>query len=174
MLQKLITNRRYLAVAASVLFLLVCYLLAFSPTLDAWQTNRRLQSQLLQSSDVTYQPGLLERKSKNLDSLLGRFRSDSLALRGNTISSIALNAVGEKVRLSEVPAEDPSFHTDQYIVERLSFKGDFAALVRALGSLENQRGIGVPRSVLIKTVKKDELSDTQPKLAMEILLEISK
>jgi hypothetical protein len=170
MLKNIAINKRYLTIAGSILLLVICYQLAFKSTLLAWQTNRQLKSQLVQASDLSYQPGLLARKSKNLDAILSRYHSDSLTFRGNTIAEISRIAGKENVKLSGIPVDDPALHTDQYIIERLVFEGSFTSLVKTLHNLENADGVGVSRSIAIKPAKKDEESP----LMMEVLLEITR
>lgn len=170
MIKAAITNKKNIAIAASVLLLLVCYRLNFSLTIEAWKTNEQLKEKLEAAQDLSVQPGFSARKSKNLDEILKRYRSDSTALRENTIKQIAIIANKEKVRLAEVPLEDPSLRNDQYILERLSFEGDLYSLLRTLKDLEASEGVGMPRTVEISAGKKDGPT----KLSMKILQEISK
>jgi len=165
-------NKKYGAIAGSLLALAICYELAFKVTLEAYGTNEDLKAQLSQSSGLSYQPGYLKRKARNLDVLLQRYQSDSSALRGNTIAGISRLAKRGNVRLSEVPVEDPAWHTEQYIIERLKFEGDFKSLVKTLSYLEASEGMGVSRSVIVKAAKADDYANK--KTAMEVLLEISK
>ncbi|RKR84509.1 hypothetical protein BDD43_4748 [Mucilaginibacter gracilis] len=173
MLKNLSINKRYLAIAASVLLLIICYQLAFKSTIAAWQTNRELCSKLTAVSDLSYQPGLLERKSKNLDLILNRYRSDSSAFRGNTITAISRIAEKQNVKLSGIPVDDPNLHTDQFVIERLNFEGDFVSLVKVLNDLESANKLGMPRSIAIKPLKKGIAFDVK-NLSMEVWMEIGK
>jgi hypothetical protein len=173
MLKNLNIPNKNLIIAGSVLLFLLCYQLAFKKTITAFQLSQELQSKLTQVPDLSDQPGYLKRKSKNLDLILNRYRLDSLALRGNTLAEISSAAGKENVKLSGVPVEDPSFHTDQFIVERLDFEGGFTSLVKILDHLKSGSN-GVPRSVVIRSAKSNEQPDPTGKLSMEVLLEISK
>ena len=173
MLTDIIKNKKYLSVAGSIVLLVICYQLSFKPTIGAWETHRNLRSRLTYVSDFSYQPGLLERKSKAMDRILERYRSDSSALRENLLARISGIADKEKVRLSEVPVEDPAFHTGQYILERLKFEGDFISLVKTLRDMESTSGAGVPRSITIKAPRETDPNKKNNALSMELLLEVS-
>src|SRR5471030_199213 len=101
MLKNLIYKKEYWLVAGAIVLLLVCYQLSFKETIQAFELNDRLKTQLNQASDLSYQPGYLERKAQNLDRLLNRYQMDSLALRCNTIASIASMVEKYGVKLSE-------------------------------------------------------------------------
>jgi hypothetical protein len=165
-------NKKYGVIGGSLLLLILCFELAFKNSFEAYQTNQNLKAQLSQTSELSYQPGYLHRKEQNLDAILSHYRSDSSALRGNTIANLSRLAEKGNVKLSEVPVEDPVFHTDQYIIERLKFVGDFKSLVKTLDYWEVSEGMGISRSIVMKTLKSDEPANQ--KIVMEVLLEISK
>lgn len=161
-------------IAGSVILLFVSYQLAFKNTIDAWQMNRNLKAKLAGSSDLSYQPGLSERKIKNLDKILNQFRSDSAAFRGNTIGKISRITSQQGVTLSEIPSDEPGFHTDQFIIERLRFEGDFRSYLKALDQIEQSPEVGFVRQVTIKEKPKNGVSDLKGNVTMELLLEIVK
>lgn len=174
MIKALLYKKEYWLIAGTIALALLCYQLAFKKTVQAWQTNVQLKAQLAQASDVADQPGYLERKARNLETILARYQTDTLNLRGNTIAAIASIAEKEGVKLSGVPNQDPAFNTARLIIQKLDFEGDYPALIRTLNHLENQPGMGVPRSVTVKTVEERASGNASRKTVMEILLEIKK
>lgn len=174
MLKNLIYKKDYWLVAAAILLLVVCYQLAFKKTVEAYQTRNRLQAQVSQVSDVSYEPGYLERKAGNIDRILARYRMDTLALRGNALAQIAVIAERENVKLSEVPLQDPSFNTAHFIIQQLEFEGSYPALLKTFHDLENMANVGVPRSITIKTVSKNTGNKEDKKTVMDVLMEVKK
>ena len=166
-------KKDYLLVAGSAILLVICYEFAFSKTIADWGVFRDLTSQMSRGEDLAYQPGYLERKSRNLEKILTLYRSDTTLFRSNTISTIAALADKRRVKLTGVPVEENIYHTGNAIIQKLTFTGDFFALNNFLYDLESTEGSGVPRSVTIKKERKG--AGIEPgKLNMEILLEISK
>jgi hypothetical protein len=166
-------KKDYLLVVGAIILLLICYQLAFKNTFAAWQLNRQLNKQLLQSADISYPPGYFDRKSKNLERILGLYRSDTALFRSNTISTIAVLAEKHRIKLAEVPAQDLVYHTEGAIIQKLNFEGDFFALNEFLNQLESFENVGVVRSVEFKLEKK-EAEPVAKKLIMGVYMEISK
>lgn len=166
-------NRKYLAVAISVLLLVVCYQLAFYRTIDALNINKALQSKNALASDLTGEPGALNRQLENLDKALSQYQSDSASLRANALTIISSVAKTNNARLEEVPVEDPMFHSPQFTIQRLAFSGDFNALVKTLYRLESTQKIGMIRSVSIRSSKNIETHPSQ-KNVMDLLTETTK
>lgn len=157
-------------IGASLLVLLLCYQLAFTPTIDAWKLHNSLSKRLVQASDASYQPGYLERKNRNLDKILSLFKADTLGFRSNIVSRISLIAEGQDVKLTEVPTNDPAFHTKGFILEKLSFGGDYFALVKTLSKLQQTSKIGQIRSVNMRSVKEHLTNAVTSKTVMQIYL----
>jgi len=174
MVKELLHKKEYWLIAGTIVLILLCYQLAFKKTIAAFQVNSRLKTQLTQASDVAYQPGYLERKTKNLEMILARYQADTLSLRGNTLATIASIAEREDVKLSGVPNQDPAFNTGHFIIQKLDFEGNYSALVKTLNHLEEQQNIGVPRSVTLKAVEERTSDKAARKTVMEILMEIKK
>lgn len=166
-------KKDYLLVALAIFLAIVCYRFAIQNTLSAWRLNRELTGQLQESHDLSYQPGYLERKNKNLDRVLSLYVSDTTLFRSNTISVIAVLAEKNKVKLTGVPAQELFFHTEKSIMQRLSFEGDFFALISFLNQLESLDGVGIPKSVVFKTERKEIQLETN-RLLMEVYMEIRK
>ncbi|MEZ2337946.1 hypothetical protein AB6735_20020 [Mucilaginibacter sp. RCC_168] len=165
-------RKDYLVYAGAVLLFFISYQLVISRTLDEWHLYRQLNQELAATNDLSYQPGYMERKSRNLERALALYRSDTALFRSNTLSEIAILAEKQHVRLIGVPAEQDIFHTDRAILQKLRFAGDFFSLNRFLYALESAKGIGLPRSVVYRTDRKNVASVSGP--VLEILLEISK
>lgn len=171
MLNQLPIKKEYLLVAATALLLLICYQLAFKRTLEAWQTNRQLKAQLAQAADLSYQPAYLERKNNNLARIIDCYQADTAAFRSNSISTIASIAEKEQVKLSEVPVQNPLYHTDRFIIQKLNFEGNFFTLAKMLNQLQALKGIGIVRSADYKTTENRSGPGSARKLMLEVYLE---
>jgi hypothetical protein len=171
MINQLLIKKNYLLIAGTAIFLLLCYQLAFKKTLEAWQTNKQLQAKLAQAADLNYQPAYLERKNNNLGRIIDRYKTDTAAFRSNSISTIASIAEKEQVKLSEVPVQNPLFHSGQFTIQKLSFEGGFFALIKVVNQLQALKGIGMVRSVDFKTTETRSGSNLSKKLMVDVYLE---
>jgi hypothetical protein len=167
-------KKQYLLLAGTFLFVLISYQLAFKGTLAAWQTRGQLTAQLSRAADLAYQPGYLQRKNDNLEKVIRLYKADTVAFRSNSISRIAALAEKEKVKLSEVPIQDPFYHTGQFILQKLGFEGDFFALTRVLHQLQSTSGIGIIRSASYKVTGNSQNPAGDHKLVLEVYLEIAR
>lgn len=174
MLDKLPLKKEYLLIVGSILLLLLSYQLSFKKTIEAWQINKQLKQQLSRGNDLSYQPAYVERKNKNLTAILNNYKTDTVAFRSNTISAIALIAEKQHVKLSEVPLQDPLYHTDQFIIQKLNFEGSFFALTKVLNSLLATHQIGIVRSATYRVTGLNSNSNQQKKLILEVYLETVK
>src|SRR4051812_19276275 len=137
MLKELPFKKQYLLIAGAIVLLLLSYQFAFKRTIEAWQINKNLKTQIAQSSDLSLQPAYLERKSNNLSKILNLYKTDTVAFRSNIISTISLIAEKEGVKLSDVPLQNALYRTDKYIIQKLSFEGGYFSLVKVLNALQN-------------------------------------
>jgi hypothetical protein len=174
MLKQLPIKKEYLLIAGSIVLLLLCYRLAFSKTIAAWQVNKALKSQLAQASDLSYQPAYLERKNNNLSKIISRYKTDTVAFRSNAISAISSIAEKENVKLSEVPLQDPLYHADQFIIQKLNFEGGYFALTKVLDQLQATSGIGAVRAATYKVIGIRLGAEDEKKLVLEVYLETVK
>lgn len=145
-------KKEYLLLGGSVVVLIICYQLAIKKTVEAWQLRKQLTSQLAQSSNVNFQPGYSERRNANISRILSLYKADTVNFRSNIISRISSIAEKENVKLSEVPVEDPALHHNQLIVQKLAFEGDYFALIKTLNELQKTSGIGMIRSIGLRSV----------------------
>lgn len=174
MFEKLPIKKGYLLIAASIVLLLLCYRLAFTRTIEAWQINEHLKDQLAQAADLSYQPAYLERKNNNLSKIIARYKTDTVAFRSNTISIISTIAEKENVKLSEVPLLDPLYHADKFIIQKLNFEGSFFALTKVFNQLQATAGIGIIRAASYRVVGLRQGNDDTKKLVLEVYLETIK
>lgn len=174
MLKQLPIKREYVLIAASILLLIISYRLAFKKTMEAWQERSRLKKELSQSAGVALQPAYLNRKNHNIDQIINLYKTDTVAFRSNAISAIASIAEKENVKLSEVPTQDPVYHTDKLIIQKLDFEGDYFALTRMLNDLQSTKGIGVCRSATFKVLITRTSIVEVKKLVLEVYLETVK
>ncbi|CAN5123014.1 hypothetical protein BH09BAC6_BH09BAC6_35640 [soil metagenome] len=174
MLEQIPIKKEYLLIAATVVLLFICYRVAFAKTAEAWQLNRQLKTQLAQATDLSYQPEYLERKRNNLAKIINLYKADTIDFRSNIISTIASIAEKENVKLTEVPTQDPFYHTDKFIIQKLSFSGDYFALSKVLNQLQAAKGIGIARGAAFKTMRNRSNGNDINKLILEVYLEILK
>jgi len=171
MLTQLPLKKNYLLVAATAMLLLFCYQLAFKKTLEAWQFNKQLERKVAGASDVSYQPAYMQRKNNNLTTIIRRYKTDTAAFRNNWINTISSIADKEHVKLSEVPTQSISYHTDQFIIQKLTFDGDFFSLIKILNKLQALNGIGIIRSADFKASEIRAGNNQGKKLMLEVYLE---
>jgi hypothetical protein len=172
MLKQFPIKKEYLLVVAALLLLLLSYQLAFKKTIEAWRINHHLKAQLAQATDVAVQPGYLQRQNSNLSKIINRYKTDTVAFRSNIISNISSIAEKEHVKLIEVPVSNPAYHTDQLIIQRLNFEGDFFALTKVFSELQSAPNIGMVRAATYKLTGLN--SNEAKKLVLEVYLETVK
>jgi hypothetical protein len=108
-----------------------------------------------------------------LDKFVALYKVDTTNFRSNIISKISSIAGQQNVKLSEVPVQDPVFHTPQFIVEKLSFEGDYFSLIKTMNRLQATDNIGIIRSMTLKAVGKHQGNVEARKLILDIYLESS-
>jgi len=171
MLSRLNIKKEYLLIAASILALLVAYQVAFKKTIEAWQLHSDLKRQISQSTDLGYQPGYLERKNANLDKIIKLYKADTNNYRSIILSDIVSIAEQEKVKLSQVPTQDAVYHSSQFLIQKLSFEGDFFSLIRTINRLSVMRNIGFVRSVGLKSQRAANYNQSE-RIVMDISFQI--
>ena len=172
MLKKLSVNNAYLLIGGIALVLFISYQLAIKNTIAAWQINKQLTGQIANENNTSVQPDYLARKSSNLAKIINQYKTDTIAFRSNVINTIASVAEKEGVKLSEVPAQDPWYRSDRFIIQKLSFEGDYFALIKTLDGLQKTTGIGMVRSVGLQTVITRSNTANLKKLVMEVYMEM--
>jgi len=168
MLKQLPFKKQYLLTGATIVLLLLSYQFAFKRTIEAWQINKNLKTQIARSSDLSLQPAYLERKSNNLNKILSLYKTDTVAFRSNIISTISLIAEKQGVKLSDVPLQNALYRSDKYIIQKLSFEGGYFSMVKVLDQLQNSPGIGTLRSVTLKLQKANSNSSESSNIIMDV------
>jgi hypothetical protein len=171
-MEKKYLKQKYMWAVAAALLLVICYQLAFKKTIVAWQLHKRLELQMRQSSDVSMPPAYLKRKDRNLGGLLNLYRPADTS-RDEVINRVADIAESEHLKVEEVPRPDTSTETGGYIIQRLILSGEYFATLRSLQKLDQNKGVGVIRSLTLKTAKGPELKNDR-KLLLEISFEHEK
>jgi len=166
----LINNRNYWLVGGSLLLAFLCYRLAFKKTIEAWQENRRLNSQLLNVSDLSFQPGYLERKFKNLSAVADLYKVDSINYRSEMIAKVAGIAQQENVKVVNVPLPDEADNTQHLIRQKIEVKGVFYSLLKFYDQVEVRHEAGLVRSVIWKELPAPVNSKKDDQLLMELYL----
>ncbi len=168
MFKQLPVKKEYLFIVSVVVLLLISYQLAFKKTIEVWQINKQLNAQIAQASDLSTQPAYLDRKNANLSKIIGFYKTDTVAFRSNTINTISSITEKENVKLSEVPLQDPLYHNDKFIIQKLSFEGDFFALIKVIDQLQATKNIGEIRSCTFKTVVNKSTNRDVKQLFVEV------
>jgi len=171
MFRQLPIKKNHLLIAAAAILFLFCYQLAFKRTLEAWQANKQLQTKIAAAADVSYQPAYVQRKNANLDKIIALYKTDTTALRSSIVSAIGALAEQNQVKLSEVPVQNPLYHTDRFIIQKLGFEGDFFSLIKMLNKLQALKGIGIIRSAGFKATEIRAGNKQGKKLTLEVYLE---
>ena len=156
MFKRIVQQKEYLFFSGIVLMAIIGYQLAFKRTIAAWQLNHKLKDQLSSSMNLSYQPDYQKRKNANLDRINERYQADTLTFRTNSINIISGIAAKHNVKLSEVPMQDQAFHSDKFIIQKLTFEGDYSLLTKMLHDLHDARNIGVIRSATYRLSKAEE------------------
>jgi hypothetical protein len=171
--KKINVKSEYKFIAGAAMALLVCYELAFKQTYMAWQRHKLLVAKMEQVSDVTVAPAYLERKSKNLNRLLGYYGAIANWERAETISEISAMAETSGIKVTEVPKPDTSFDKGGFVIQSLVFGGDYFAMLGILHKLEQNKQLGIIRSFTFKTVNTRGVKE-EKQLRLEIDFEYEK
>ena len=166
-------KQSYLLILMSVIMAFAAYKFAITHTLDEWRDNKKLKLQVSRQNDVADQPDYLERKNANLDEILKLYRSDTLNYRSEAITTISIIAGKYNVRLTGAPVQDKTYRTEKYLLQKLSFAGDYFSLIRFLQQVEATGGIGKLRSCTLNGPgSRDKASrDLITEVVFEILIE---
>ena len=164
-------KKEYVFISAIIILLITCYQFAFKETISAWQLNKQLRYQLQQSSDVSMQPGYIERKNANLSRILDLYKADTLDFRNNAISKISSVAETDNVKLAEAPTRDPIYSNGQFFIQRLDLEGDYFSLMKVFDRLGQIKDAGIVRSVVFKQ-KRDRKKEKGKDLVMELYFEV--
>jgi len=169
-------KKGYLLAALAFVLTLLSARFAFWNTWQAWQLNKQLNSRIGEASDISFQPGYLERKGKNLAKAIYLYQVDTLAYRNMVLTSISSLAEKEKVRIVDVPTEGNNsyYQTRLYKVEKIELEGEYTNLMRFYNQLFSIKGIGMIRSVLFTHLQQRGLVKVEGSLRLLMYLEIKR
>jgi hypothetical protein len=169
-------KRAYLLAALALLLTLLSARFAFWNTWQAWQLNKQLNSSVGEGAIVSFQPGYLERKSKNLSEALGLYQVDTSAYRNTLLTSISTLAEQEKVDIVDLPTENSNayYQTKSFKIEKIEFQGAYANLLRFYYKFYQLPHIGMIRSVQLSTTREQEKVKDGCRLQMLLYFEIKR
>lgn len=174
MMRNIPFKKPYLLVALPIVLTLLSARFAFWNTWQAWHLNQQLNSEISEGGNVSFQPGYLERKNKNLSNAIHLYQVDTSAYRNTLITELSSLSEREKVSVVDVPTENsnPYYQTKSYKVENIVFQGAFPNLLRFYHKLYQLPHIGVIRSLQLSTVSQQEKGNDDRKLQLQVYLEL--
>jgi hypothetical protein len=162
----------YLLVLGAVLLAVTGYELAFKHALDARSVNRQLREQLAQQNNATEQPGYTDRKNANLDRIIALYHADTVTYRSSAINATAFLAEKNNVKFVSAPVQDKDYHTDKYILQKLTFSGDYFSLLKLLNQLQGASGTGMIRSCSFRVPVRRDVPLDDGKVLLEVFFEV--
>jgi hypothetical protein len=162
----------YLLVLGTFLLAVAGYELAFKHTLDARNVNVQLTEQLAQQNNATEQPGYTDRKNANLDRIIGLYHADTVTYRSSAINAIAFLAEKNNVKFVSAPVQDKGYHTDKYILQKLTFSGDYFSLLKLLNQLQAANDIGMIRSCSFRVPARQDMVLANGKVLLDVFFEV--
>lgn len=162
----------YLLVLGTVLLVFTGYELAFKHTLDARNVNGQLREQLAQQNNATEQPGYTDRKNANLDRIIGLYHADTVTYRSSAINAIAFLAEKNNVKFVSAPVQDKGYHMDKYILQKLTFSGDYFSLLKLLNELHGANGTGMIRSCAFRVPSRQDMALANGKVLLDVFFEV--
>jgi len=169
-------KRAYLLAALALLLTLLSARFAFWNTWQAWQLNKQLNSRVGEGAYISFQPGYLERKSKNLSEAISLYHVDTSAYRNTLLTALSTLAEQEGVKIVDLPTENsnPYFQTKSYKIEKIEFQGPYANLLRFYYKFYQLPHIGMIRSVQLSTTREQEKVKDGGRLQMLLYIEIKR
>jgi hypothetical protein len=162
----------YLLVLLTVLLAVAGYELAFKQTLNARSLNGQLREQLAQQNNAVEQPGYTDRKNTNLDKIIGLYRADTVTYRSSAINTIAFLAEKNNVKFVSAPVQDKGYHTEKYILQKLTFSGDYFSLLKLLNQLQSASGTGIIRSCSFRVPDKRDALVNEKNILLDVFFEV--
>lgn len=149
--------------------LLLCWLLAFSKTLEAVKLNRRLKNESEKMNDISFNPAHLQQKLTALDLILKGYKVDE---EWNDHLWTKASAVAAKLNVGvDFTLDKSSADVDSTSVGRsqsLYFYGGYIPLVKLVDSLERSRGVGKISALQVKAPRMDVLGDKEKKCVLRL------
>ncbi|WP_026898444.1 hypothetical protein [Daejeonella oryzae] len=161
-----------LLVIGAVVLTFLFYQFGIKNTIVAYQTNEQLKNTLKNNSLESLPQDFLLRKSRNLDKVLEKYSVDSLIFRSKSIGEVASIAEAENLKLLEIAPLDPFYSTENFLVQKIDFEGDYYSIVKFIRRVQNQHNVGIIRSINIQTQTKGPAIGKN--LKIELYLQIKK
>jgi hypothetical protein len=175
MLSQYSFKRSYLLAGVTVVLTLLSIRFAIWNTFQAWKINKQLTNQMEQASNLSFQPGYLERKNKNLDTILRGFKVDTVNYHGVLLSAISSIAEQRNIRIVGLPdaSSNPYYCTKHFAIQKIELEGSFADLTRFYHQLENEPAIGKVRAAHYTLLNLRATETNNKILRLSLFIEIS-
>lgn len=120
-----------------LLVLLLCWVLSFSKTWDAYRKNSALNGRLQDNYTVGERSFQVGRKYVQLDSLVKTFSTDSLGFQNSFLQDVSLAIAGIPVQLSyDSSKSNDQEKSHQVLYGDITLEGGYKDLIRAIDRLE--------------------------------------
>ncbi len=150
------TRNRVLWIGAGV-FLLIAYQMAFQPTLEAYQTYRRLSAQLQSSGSSAAQMQHTKREMAQFEQYLASYRTDS-SRTDPLLSGLTPLCRKHDVRIQALlPAQEEQQEDYQIITRPVRLQGKYISLLKVIHGIEYQLKVGRLSSVQFR-LEEDPIS----------------
>lgn len=174
MLKRLPIPKKYLLIGGTLLLTFLSYQAAFKRTVEAWELHNELNGQSAINEPLRYPSGYIQRKNRNLDSLLAHYQADSVTFKSNSITTIALIAARENVQLSEVLLQSKAQDTQHSFIQKIILQGDYFSIIKVLNEIQKTKDVGIVRSVSVRIPQRQYKPQISNKLFADVYLEIIK
>ncbi|EFK58197.1 hypothetical protein U0038_06675 [Sphingobacterium spiritivorum] len=146
-------KNKLLYTVAAVVFV-ICWIFAFSKTWDAYSLNNRLEQQIGTGTDNSKGSKNMIVKSRVLDSLVSRYRKDSLQWNDNFIMNASKGMTDPAINLSYNNASSGKRSNDADTLalrKTIMVSGTYKGLVQQIQALEALPELGLLSRVILKT-----------------------
>jgi Tfp pilus assembly protein PilO len=141
-------NRCYLLLIGSLLFLLICYKLAFKRTLNEIKSFNENNRQLISLNEAPIQLQILESKLKDTESSFKTYTGNKDNLEVLLLEKATSLIHGSNLKIVELPKND-IYTKDEFTIktQQIVIQGSYNELLLFLHSFEKDKIIGTIRSV---------------------------
>lgn len=130
---------------------------AFWNTWDAWRLNKYLSSRAGGGVNISFLPGYLERKSKNLSNAIQLYQVDTLTYRHTLLTVLSALKEQERVSILDILTENRIHITKTYLKKQKNeFQGAFFNLLRFYHKLCKTEHIGMIKSAQLNSLGRQE------------------
>lgn len=128
-------KNKYLIICA-VLLLLLCWILSYSKTWEAYTTNKKLTNQLVLNHSSEQYANRAQQKHKEINNLLMNYSKDSVTFKEILLANISIAIQGLPVQL--IYDEQINKETQQSNTQSKSFilQGNYKSIIKAIQKLE--------------------------------------